>query len=81
MQIFWSDLQSESKYYAIKTLDKKKILQKNETMHITCERKVLIDNLRHPFLVSLKYSFQTVDKLHFVLDYVNGKALKINFKK
>ena len=33
---------------------------------------MLIDNLRHPFLVALKYSFQTVDKLYFVLDYVNG---------
>ena len=62
----------DNKYYAIKTLEKKKILQKNETTHINCERKVLIDNLKHPFLVSLKYSFQTVDKLYFVLDYVNG---------
>lgn len=63
---------NDNKYYAIKTLEKKKILQKNETTHINCERKVLIDNLKHPFLVSLKYSFQTVDKLYFVLDYVNG---------
>ena len=61
-----------NKYYAIKTLEKKKILQKNETDHINCELRVLIDNLKHPFLVSLKYSFQTVDKLYFVLDYVNG---------
>jgi serine/threonine protein kinase len=75
---------NENKYYAIKTLEKKKILQKNETTHINCERKVLIDNLKHPFLVSLKYSFQTVDKLYFVLDYVNGKgdnyALYFKFK-
>lgn len=70
-----------NKYYAIKTLEKKKILQKNETDHINCERRVLIDNLKHPFLVSLKYSFQTVDKLYFVLDYVNGGELFFHLQR
>lgn len=36
------------------------------------ERSVLLKNLKHPFLVGLHFSFQTTDKLYFVLDYVNG---------
>lgn len=36
------------------------------------ERNVLLKNVRHPFLVGLRYSFQTAEKLYFVLDYVNG---------
>lgn len=36
------------------------------------ERNVLLKNVRHPFLVGLRYSFQTPEKLYFVLDYVNG---------
>lgn len=36
------------------------------------ERSVLMKNIKHPFLVGLHYSFQTTDKLYFVLDYVNG---------
>lgn len=36
------------------------------------ERSVLLKNVRHPFLVGLRYSFQTPEKLYFVLDYVNG---------
>ena len=36
------------------------------------ERNVLLKSLKHPFLVGLHYSFQTPEKLYFVLDYVNG---------
>lgn len=40
--------------------------------HIMSERNVLLKNVKHPFLVGLHYSFQTADKLYFVLDYING---------
>ncbi|KAG2460779.1 SGK1 kinase, partial [Polypterus senegalus] len=43
--------------------------------HIMAERSVLLKNLKHPFLVGLHYSFQTAEKLYFVLDYVNGGEL------
>lgn len=36
------------------------------------ERNVLLKNVKHPFLVGLHFSFQTADKLYFVLDYING---------
>ena len=36
------------------------------------ERNVLLKNVKHPFLVELHYSFQTTEKLYFVLDFVNG---------
>lgn len=40
------------------------------------ERSVLLKNIKHPFLVGLHYSFQTTDKLYFVLDYVNGGEVR-----
>ncbi|XP_006631342.1 serine/threonine-protein kinase Sgk1 [Lepisosteus oculatus] len=64
-----------AKYYAVKVLQKKIILKKKEQKHIMAERSVLLKNLKHPFLVGLHYSFQTTDKLYFVLDYVNGGEL------
>ncbi|KAK3909195.1 Serine/threonine-protein kinase Sgk3 [Frankliniella fusca] len=63
---------SEGKYYAIKILSKRLILRKNEVRHVMAERDILLKNVHHPFLVGLHYSFQTSDKLYFVLDYVNG---------
>lgn len=63
---------TEGTIYAVKVLQKKLILKRNEKNHIMSERNVLLKNLNHPFLVGLHYSFQTRDKLYFVLDYVNG---------
>lgn len=40
------------------------------------ERNVLLKNVKHPFLVGLHYSFQTADKLYFVLDYINGGEVR-----
>lgn len=42
------------------------------------ERNVLLKNVKHPFLVGLHYSFQTADKLYFVLDYINGGEVRIS---
>uniref|UniRef100_A0A1A7YQF9 Serine/threonine-protein kinase Sgk1 n=1 Tax=Iconisemion striatum TaxID=60296 RepID=A0A1A7YQF9_9TELE len=64
-----------TRYFAVKVLQKKIILKKKEQKHIMAERSVLMKNIKHPFLVGLHYSFQTVDKLYFVLDYVNGGEL------
>ncbi|KAK2148007.1 hypothetical protein LSH36_521g00004 [Paralvinella palmiformis] len=63
---------TEDKIYAVKVLNKSHIMRKNEAKHIMSERNVLVKNVKHPFLVGLHYSFQTPDKLYFVLDYVNG---------
>nr|KAG5700781.1 hypothetical protein BaRGS_034984 [Batillaria attramentaria] len=63
---------TEKGIYAVKVLGKAAIMKRNEAKHIMSERNVLLKNVKHPFLVGLHYSFQTVDKLYFVLDYVNG---------
>lgn len=65
----------DGRVFAIKVLQKQAIMKRNEVKHIMAERNVLLKNVSHPFLVGLHYSFQTADKLYFVLDYVNGGEL------
>ncbi|XP_056440549.1 serine/threonine-protein kinase Sgk3 [Gadus chalcogrammus] len=72
---------NDGKYYAIKVLQKRVILNRREQKHIMAERNVLLQNVKHPFLVGLHYSFQTADKLYFVLDFVNGGELFFHLQK
>ncbi|XP_036085286.1 serine/threonine-protein kinase Sgk2 isoform X5 [Rousettus aegyptiacus] len=72
---------SDGTFYAVKVLQKKSILKEKEQSHIMAERNVLLKNVRHPFLVGLHYSFQTAEKLYFVLDYVNGGELFFHLQR
>lgn len=60
--------------FAMKVLSKRHIVEHNEVAHTKSEKNILM-RLQHPFLVGLNYSFQTDDKLYFILDYVNGGEL------
>uniref|UniRef100_A0A673Y3Y7 Si:ch211-195b13.1 n=1 Tax=Salmo trutta TaxID=8032 RepID=A0A673Y3Y7_SALTR len=52
-----------------------KIIGKGSFGKVLKLQYVLMKNIKHPFLVGLHFSFQTTDKLYFVLDYVNGGEL------
>ncbi|XP_024282546.1 serine/threonine-protein kinase Sgk2 isoform X3 [Oncorhynchus tshawytscha] len=74
-KVLLAKLKSDNKFYAVKVLQKKIILRKKEQKNIMAERNVLLKSMKHPFLVGLHYSFQTPEKLYFVMDYVNGGEL------
>ena len=66
--------------YALKKLTKAHLKERGEIEHTMSERKILeIHN--SPFLVSLKFSFQTPEKVYFVLDYVSGGELFVHLQK
>jgi len=44
-------------------------------------KRIFYKKLVHPFLVNLYYSFQTEDKVVFVMDYVNGGELFFHLQK
>jgi len=69
---------TEGQYYAVKVLSKRLIVRKNEVRHVMAERNILLKNVNHPFLVRLHYSFQTQDKLYFVLDFVCGGEVSLS---
>ena len=52
--------------YAMKSLSKAVLMERNEVVHTKTERKALEDT-HHPFLVHLRFAFQTPTKLYLVL--------------
>ncbi|PWN42879.1 Pkinase-domain-containing protein [Ceraceosorus guamensis] len=63
-----------SRIYALKTLRKAHIVSRSEVTHTLAERTVLA-KVNCPFIVPLKFSFQSPDKLYLVLAFVNGGEL------
>jgi serum/glucocorticoid-regulated kinase 2 len=60
--------------YALKTIRKAHVASRNEIEHTLAERMVLA-RVNHPFIVPLKFSFQSEAKLYLVLAFVNGGEL------
>jgi serine/threonine protein kinase len=61
-------------YYALKVLQKKQILGQNLTRYAKTERDVMTI-AQHPYIVGLKFAFQSRDKLFLVLDYAPGGSM------
>ncbi|KAF5302212.1 hypothetical protein FQA39_LY10251 [Lamprigera yunnana] len=60
--------------FAIKVLKKEALASRHRRNRSLIEHRIL-KRTNHPFLTSLKYSFQTADHLCFVMHYVNGGEL------
>ena len=65
MQVRKRDTQ---RIYALKTIRKAHIVNRNEITHTLAERLVLA-RVHCPFIVPLKFSFQTPDKLYLVMSF------------
>lgn len=60
-----------SHLYAMKTLRKRDVLQRNQVAHVKAERDILAE-ADNEWVVKLYYSFQDRDNLYFVMDYIPG---------
>jgi serum/glucocorticoid-regulated kinase 2 len=66
--------------YALKTIRKAHIISRSEVSHTLAERSVLAQII-NPFIVPLKFSFQSPEKLYLVLAFVNGGELFHHLQK
>ena len=70
----------EGRIFAMKVLKKSVIAAKGQTEHTRSERSILCE-IRHPYIVRLRYAFQSEEKLYLVTDYYNGGSLFYHLRK
>lgn len=71
---------SNDKLYAMKVLQKSIIVINNQEDHTKTERQIL-EKVKHPFIVSLHYAFQTQAKLYLVTEFMQGGELFYHLRK
>jgi serine/threonine protein kinase len=72
------DIQDQ-RLYAMKILKKKKIKQFNNETHTKAEREIL-ERLSFPFIMKLRYAFQTTERLYLVTDFMQGGEIYTHLK-
>ena len=63
-----------NKIYAMKVLNKSFVRKYKQIKHTWTERNIL-EKVNHPFIVKLKYAFQSPKKLFLVMEYCPGGEL------
>jgi len=73
-------IKNETQLLALKCLKKTQILKNKNIENIKNEKKIL-ENIDHPFIIKLRFTFQNKEKIFMAFDYYNGGELFFHLQK
>ncbi len=76
-KVFAAERKSDGRIMAIKVSSKEKLLAKKAVNHIIQERH-LLEDISHPFICNLRYSFQDTLNVYMCLDLMTGGDLRVH---
>lgn len=79
-KVFLVRLVQTGEIFAMKVLKKSEVRRRRQVEHTKTERRIM-GGVENPFIVTLRYAFQTSDRLYMVTDYCRGGELFFHLKK
>jgi serum/glucocorticoid-regulated kinase 1/serum/glucocorticoid-regulated kinase 2 len=79
-KVFLVTKKDSGQVYAMKCLRKDMIERRNQRVHTTTERAIL-GEVQSPFIVQLRFAFQSPEKLYMVMDFMSGGDLFFHLKR
>ncbi|CAG8543004.1 3218_t:CDS:2 [Diversispora eburnea] len=80
VKVFQVRKKDTNRTYTMKVLQKQDLIEQGEVEHTSSEKNSPIQAGQCPFLVGLKYLFQTKSHLYLVTDFTNGDELFLNLQ-
>jgi serine/threonine kinase 32 len=73
------EFEGDQRLYALKYTQKDQAIKDKAMYHILQERR-LLEDIQHPYICSLRFSFQDDTIMYMVLDFMPGGDLRAHIK-